>query len=154
VATIWSIRPGLNGNASSWSRFPPCMWADRFQCIQAKLTSVPRSPWVGCAPPVARLGIRRRPGPVRAAAVMNGEHTMVRDLFSAEMKFQGPLCKLSVTLKIFCRAFCKLVKTSGAFFKIVVRVRARAGVSLFPVRTGLVSAQDCSFLLFFFFCQS
>jgi hypothetical protein len=39
----------------------------------------------------------------------------VRGLFGEETKFQGPLCKLSVTLKLFYRTFYKLVKTSGAF---------------------------------------
>jgi hypothetical protein len=117
VATVWSIRPGLNGNASSWSRFPPCTRADRSQCVHAKLANVPRSPLVGYVLPVARRGSRRQPWPVRAASVMISEHTMVRDLFSEETKFQGPLCKLSVTLKRFCRAFYKLVKTSGAFLQ-------------------------------------
>jgi hypothetical protein len=117
VATVWSIRPWLNGNASSWSRFPPCTWADRSQCVHAKLASVPRSPLVGYVLPVARRGSRRRPWPAWAASVMISERTMVRNLFSEETKFQGPLCKLSVTLKLFCRAFYKLVKTSGAFLQ-------------------------------------
>jgi hypothetical protein len=76
---------------------------------------VPRSPRVGYAPPVARLSIRHRPGPVRAASVMNGERAVVGDLFGEETKFQGPRCKMSVTLRKFCRTFCNLVKTSGAF---------------------------------------
>jgi hypothetical protein len=92
VATVWSIRPGLNGNASSWSRFPSCTWADRSQCVDAKLASVPRSPLVGYFFPVARQGSRRWPWPVRAASVMISERTMVRDLFREERKFQGPLC--------------------------------------------------------------
>jgi hypothetical protein len=127
VATVWSIQPGLNGNASSWSRFPPCTWADCSQCVHAKLASVPRSPLVGYVLSVARRGSHRWPWPTRAASVMISERTMVRDLFSEETKFQGPLCKLSVTLKLFCRAFCKLVKTSGRFCKIVVWARACAG---------------------------
>jgi hypothetical protein len=97
------------------SRFPPCTWVDRSQSVQAKLTSVPRSPLVGYASPVARLGSRHRPWLVRAASVMNGERVVVRDLFGEETKFQGPRCKMSVTLRIFCRMFYKLVKTSWEF---------------------------------------
>jgi hypothetical protein len=67
------------------------MWADRSQSVQAKVKLVPRSPWVGYAPLVARLSIRRRPGPVRAALVMNGECAAVRELFGEETKPQGPL---------------------------------------------------------------
>lgn len=83
--------------------------------FKPKLTSVPGSPWVGYASPVARLGSHRRSWPVRAASVMNGEHAVVRDLFGEETKFWGPLCKISVTLRILCRTFYKLVKTSGVF---------------------------------------
>jgi hypothetical protein len=115
VATVWSIRPGLNGNASSWSWFPSCTRADRSQCVYAKLASVPRSPLFGYVLSVARRGSHRRPWPVHAASGINGERTVVRDLFGEETKFQGPRCKMSVTLRIFCRTFYKLVKTSGAF---------------------------------------
>jgi hypothetical protein len=115
VATVWSIRPGLNGNVSSWSRFPPCTRADRSQCVHAKLASVPRSPLVGYVLPVARRGSCHRPWPIHAASGIDGERTVVRDLFGEETKFQGPRCKMSVTLRIFSRTFCKLVKTSGAF---------------------------------------
>jgi hypothetical protein len=79
------------GNTGSTSRFPSCTWADRSQSVQAKVKLVPRSPWVGYSPPVARLSIRRRPGPVRAASVMNGERAAVRELFGEETKPQGPL---------------------------------------------------------------
>jgi hypothetical protein len=77
----------VNGNTGSTSRFPPCTWAGRPLSVQATVKLVPRSPWVGNAPPVARLSIRRRPEPVRAASVMNGERTMVRDLVGEETEF-------------------------------------------------------------------
>jgi hypothetical protein len=96
VAIVSSIRPWLCGNVSSWSWFPPCTWADRSQSVQAKVKLVPRSPWVGYAPPVARLSIRRWPGPVRAASVMNGERVVVRDLVGEEIEFWGSLCMMSV----------------------------------------------------------
>jgi hypothetical protein len=85
--------------------------------FKPKLTSAPKSPWVGYAFPVAILGSPRQPWPVRAASVMIDERAMVRDLFGEETKFQGPLCKVSVTLRIFCRTFYKLVKTSTAFLQ-------------------------------------
>jgi hypothetical protein len=77
---------------SSMSRFPPCTWADRSQSVQAKLMSVPRSPLVGYASPVARLGSRRRPWPVHAASVIDGGRAVARDLFGEETKVRGPLC--------------------------------------------------------------
>jgi hypothetical protein len=95
VATVSSIRPWLCRNASSWSRFPPCTWADRSQTVQAKVKLVPRSPWVGYAPPVARLSIHRWPWPVQAASGMIGERAADRELVGEEKKVQGPLCKLS-----------------------------------------------------------
>jgi hypothetical protein len=66
--------------------------ADRSQCVHAKLASVPRSPLVGYVLPVARKGSHRGLWPVQAASVMISEHTMVKDLFREETKFQGPLC--------------------------------------------------------------
>jgi hypothetical protein len=85
--------------------------------FKPKLTSVPKSPWVGYAFPVAILGSHRWPWPARATSVMIGERAMVRDLFGEETKFQGPQCKVLVTLRIFCRTFYKLVKTSRAFLQ-------------------------------------
>jgi hypothetical protein len=73
----------------------PCTWADRSQSVQAKVKLVPRSPWVGYAPPAARLSIRRRPWLVQAASGMIGERTTDRELAGEEKKVQGPLCKLS-----------------------------------------------------------
>jgi hypothetical protein len=80
------------GNTGSTSWFLPCTWAGRSLSVQATAKLVPRSPWVGYAPPVARLGIRRRPGPVRASSVMNGERVVVRDLFGEETQVEGPRC--------------------------------------------------------------
>jgi hypothetical protein len=72
----------------STSRFPPSTWAGRSLSVQATVKLVPRSPGVDYAPPVARLGIFRRPGPIRAASVMNGERVMVRDLFGEETQVE------------------------------------------------------------------
>jgi hypothetical protein len=89
---------------------------------------------------------------------MNGERTVVRDLFGEETKFWGPLCKMSVTLRIFCRTFYKLVKTSGAFSQ-VSRVDARAGTrGRVPAcgwaDLGPILSSTVHILFFFLFYQS
>jgi hypothetical protein len=57
VAPDYSIRPWLSGNACPWSRFPPCTWTGRSQCVRVKLMRVPRSLSVGNAfPIVSRSG--------------------------------------------------------------------------------------------------
>jgi hypothetical protein len=65
------------------------------QCVHVKLTSVPRSPLVGYASPIARLGSHRRPWPVRAASGANDERAVVGGVVGEETKVWGPLCKLS-----------------------------------------------------------
>jgi hypothetical protein len=68
VVSDYSIRPRLCGNACPWSRFPPCTWTCRSQCIHVKLMRVLRSPIVGYAFPIISPGSRRRPWPVQTSS--------------------------------------------------------------------------------------
>jgi hypothetical protein len=95
VATDYSIRPRLCENTCPWSRFPPCTWTCRSQCIHFKSMRVPRSPMVGYAFPIISPGSRRRPWPVQTSSETLDQRAAVRERVGEEKSVQGPLCKLS-----------------------------------------------------------
>jgi hypothetical protein len=76
---------------------------------------VPRLPWVGYAPPIARLSICRRPGPVRAVSVMNGERAVARDVCGEELEVRDGFCKLSVTPRNSARVSSVVIQGARVF---------------------------------------
>jgi hypothetical protein len=86
VASDYSIRPRLCGNACPWSRFPPCTWTCRSQCIHVKLMRVPRSPIVGYAFPIISPGSRRRPWPVQTSSETFDQRAAVREQVGEEIE--------------------------------------------------------------------
>jgi hypothetical protein len=143
------------GNTGSTSRFPPCTWADRSPSVQVKVKHVPRSPWVGYAPPIARLSIRRRPGPVRAASVMNGEHAVARDVCGEELEVRAGFCKLSVTPWNSARVSSVVIQDAWVFgAKLHASACARARFHPKLGQPGSDSVQYCYKFFFFFFFQN
>jgi hypothetical protein len=137
----------------STPRFPPWTWTGHSQGALVKLMRGPRSPWVGYAPAVARLSICRRPGPVRAASVMNGKRALVGD-FKLRIDRRGRTFMQTVSdcVKQW-KTGSQFVKTPWTFVqnrqRTRARARGRASAGSGPTWTGFGPILFTSFLFLF-----
>jgi hypothetical protein len=153
VASDYSIRPRLCGNACPWSRFPPYTWACGSLCIHVKFMRVPRSPIVGYAFSIISPGSRRRPWPVQTLSETFDQRVAVREQVGEEIEVRGHFCKVSATVLNSAWTPSSYSKLQGLICKVSTGARASALLLWFG-RPGLHWAQYYSQISLFFFFQS